>query len=428
MSARRSCPTSRGGTLRDNQIRATDTDNYTVENFATNTIDLFGNNTTFEGTFSGAGPLTISDSVGGGRVIFTGASALGGTVSIDNGATMQWGAGGPAFLVGSGNAVIDNGALVMNFGGGGIAGSVPIFGSGSLTVQSGSLNDSAASTLTGATTIDHGAVLALSGAGSFSASSVTANGTLDVSGASSGGSIQSLNGSGQVALGGATLTLTGASGTFAGVMTDGGLAGGTGGALTVAGGTETLTAANSYTGLTTIDGGATLQLGNGGTSGSVAGNIVDNGLVRFDYSGPVVAANSFSGSGSVEAAAGTVVVTGASALGGTVSIDNGATMQWGAGSGAFLVGSGNAVVDNGALVMNFGGGGIAGSVPISGSGSLTVQSGSLNDSAASTLTRADHDRPRRRPGAERRRLVLRLERDGERDPRRLRRDRRLDCR
>ena len=36
--------------------------------------------------------------------------------------------------------------------------------------------------------------------------------------------------------------------------------------------------------------------------------------------------------------------------------------------------------------------------------------------------RADHDRLRRLPGTERRRLVLRLERDGERDPRRLRRE------
>ena len=62
-------------------------------------------------------------------MVVTGASAIGGTVTIDPGATMQWGAGGPAFLVGGGNAVVDNGALVMNFGGGGIAGAIPISGS-----------------------------------------------------------------------------------------------------------------------------------------------------------------------------------------------------------------------------------------------------------------------------------------------------------
>lgn len=116
-----------------------------------------------------------------GRLRASGASVLGGTVSIDSGATMQWGAGNAAFLVGSGNAVVDNGALVMDFGGGGISGSIPISGSGTLTLQSGALNDSAASTLTGPTTIDSGALMGLSGAGSFSASNVTANGTLDIS-------------------------------------------------------------------------------------------------------------------------------------------------------------------------------------------------------------------------------------------------------
>ena len=49
------------------------------------------------------------------------------------------------------------------------------------------------------------------------------------------------------------------------------------GSLTQAGtGTPTLTGDNTYTGGTTISAG-TLQLGNGGTTGSLAGNIVDNG-------------------------------------------------------------------------------------------------------------------------------------------------------
>ena len=64
------------------------------------------------------------------------------------------GAGGPGCLVGGGNAVVDNGALVMNFGGGGIAGSAPISGAGTVELQSGSLNDSGVSTYTGTTTID----------------------------------------------------------------------------------------------------------------------------------------------------------------------------------------------------------------------------------------------------------------------------------
>jgi len=380
-------PDFKGGKLRDNQNNVTDNSNYTVENLPTNTIDAFGNTTTFAGTFTGAGPLTITDSVGGGNVIFSGASAIGGVVTIHSGATMQWGAGNSAFLVGGGNAVTDNGSLIMNFGGGGIGGAIPISGTGSVEVQSGALTDSGTSIYTGVTTIDAAGFLNLSGAGSIANSSnVIANGTLDISGTGAGASITTLNGAGDVSLGAQTLTLTNASGTFSGVLADGGLFGGTGGGLKIGGGTETLTGNNTYTGATTINTGATLDLGAGGTTGSVAGPIVDNGLVQFNYSGPVTTANAFSGTGSINIVAGTLVVTNTSFVSGAVTIDNGATMQWGAGGPAFLVGAGNSVADNGLLLMNFGGGGIAGSIPISGSGAVEVQSGSLNDSGASTYT------------------------------------------
>ena len=108
--------------------------------------------------------------------------------------------------------------------------------------------------------------------------------------------------------------------------------GGTGGGLTIAGGTETLTGTNTYTGATTVDLGATLQLGNGGSTGSVAGNIVDNGLVQFNYSRPGDGRQPLLGhrqgrGGRRHGGR----VTGTSFVGGTVTIDPGATMQWGDG-------------------------------------------------------------------------------------------------
>jgi outer membrane autotransporter protein len=300
---------------------------------------------------------------------------------------MQWGAGAPAFLVGAGNSVIDNGALTMNFGGGGVGGAIPISGSGTVELVSGSLNDVSASTYTGATTIDAAGVLALTGAGSMSNSSdIIDNGIFDISATAAGTSVTTLEGAGGVSLGAQTLTLTNASGTFSGVLADGGLVGGVGGGLTIAAGTETLTGTNTFTGATTVDLGATLALGNGGATGSVAGDIVDNGLLQFNYSGSVTTPGGISGTGSAEVVAGTAVVTGDSIIGGTVTIDPGATMQWGSGGAAFLLGGGDAIIDNGALTMNFGGGGVAGAIPISGTGTLELVSGSLIDSAASTYT------------------------------------------
>src|SRR5215469_1194169 len=386
-------PNFQGGTLRDDQNGVTDTNAYAVGSFPTNTIDAFGNKTTFSGVFSGTGPLNITDSVGGGAVIVTNASTIGGTVTINSGAMLQWGngTGVPGYLIGGSGGVVNNGTLALNFGGGGLGGTNPISGSGNLLMMSGAFTEGGISTYTGATTINSGAILLLQGTGSIATSSgVANNGTCDISMTTSGASIMSLSGSGTVSLGAQTLTLSHASGIFSGVLADGGFTPGTGGALTIAAGTETLTGTNTYTGATTIDPGATLQLGHGGTTGTVAGNITDNGLLQFNYSGPTTTTGAISGSGSVEVVAGTTVVTNASNLGGTVTIDGGATLQWGNGNGTpgYLVGGSGGVVDNGTLAMNFGGGGLGGSNPISGSGNLLMMGGAFTEGGISTYTGA----------------------------------------
>ena len=60
----------------------------------------------------------------------------------------------------------------------------------------------------------------------------------------------------------------------------------------------TLSNDSTYTGGTTISGG-TLQLGSGGISGSVAGNILDNAAVVFNRSDDIAYGNVISGTGSM---------------------------------------------------------------------------------------------------------------------------------
>src|SRR5215469_7806363 len=316
-------PNFQGGTLRDDQNGVTDTNAYAVGSFPTNTIDAFGNKTTFSGVFSGTGPLNITDSVGGGAVIVTNASTIGGTVTINSGAMLQWGngTGVPGYLVGGSGGVVNNGTLALNFGGGGLGGTNPISGSGNLLMMSGAFTEGGISTYTGATTINSGAILLLQGTGSIATSSgVANNGTFDISLTTSGASITSLSGSGTVSLGAQTLTLSNAGGTFSGVLADGGIGGGTGGSVTISGGTE--------------------------------------------------------------------IVTGVSNIGGTVTIDGGATLQWGNGAIGYLIGGSGGVVNNGTLTLNFGGSGLGGSNPISGSGNLLMMSGAFTEGGISTYTGA----------------------------------------
>ncbi|HXS06265.1 MAG TPA: autotransporter domain-containing protein [Rhizomicrobium sp.] len=142
-------------------------------------------------------------------------------------------------------------------------------------------------------------------------------------------------------------------------------------------GTLIFTGANAYTGPTQVDG--TLQIGNGSTAGSIAGDIqlFNSSKIVFDrsdtyvYGGSISSAGGGSGQQLEQAGTGTLILTGSAIpLGGT-TISAG-TLQIGNGGAAGTL-TGN-VVDNGALVFDNSGTATFSGV-ISGSGSLT-QAGS----------------------------------------------------
>ncbi|BDU21085.1 autotransporter-associated beta strand repeat-containing protein [Dyella sp. GSA-30] len=260
------------------------------------TLVLEGTNTYTGGTAINGGVLQVSRN-----------SSLGfaaGTLSFDGGTLRNTG----AFLIARDITINQGGATFdtqddLNL-------THAIVGAGALTkIGSSTLTLGGANTYAGGTAIDGGTV------------SVSSDANLgDASGALSldGGTL--LNTAAFTSA--RNVTLGNGGGTFntQGDLTLSSAIGGTG-ALTKNGGSALVLAANNtYTGGTTISGGV-LQLGNGGTAGSVIGNIVDNGTLVFDRSDTSAFAGAISGSGSLEQqGSGTTVLSGANTYTGPTAV------------------------------------------------------------------------------------------------------------
>lgn len=239
-----------------------------------------------------------------------------------------------------------------------------ISGAGSLTKTGAStLNISSFNTYSGATTVASG-TLALIGDGRIANSSlvtVDSGAAFDISGLISGTMINNLAGGGNVELGSNTLGIGNASGTFAGTIN------GAGNLVKEGDGTFTLTGNNGYTGLTIVSAG-TLQIGNGGTTGAMAGSIRNNSQLVFNRSNAQTYGGVISGSGSL-------TKTGAGNL--TLLSDNNYTGGTTISSGTLTLGNGGTtgsvagdISNNGELVLNHSNARTL-SNKVSGSGTLT---------------------------------------------------------
>ena len=194
----------------------------------------------------------------------------------------------------------------------------------------------------------------------------------------------------------------GATATFdtnGNTLTIGGLISGSGALAVVGSGTLVLTNAETFTGGTTI-GAGTLQLGNGGSTGWLSGNIVDNGLLVFDRSDSAASfSGAISGSGSVQqAGSGTLLFGGTNTFTGTTILSAGILKL----GNATALQSSTVVPSGGTLNLNsfsatLGGLGGSGTLPLS-NGTLTVGgNGSSTTLRAVFPAPASFDQDRQRP-------------------------------
>jgi outer membrane autotransporter protein len=143
-------------------------------------------------------------------------------------------------------------------------------------------------------------------------------------------------------------------------------------------GTLVLTGANTYTGGTTINGG-TLQLGDGGTFGSIVGDVTNNGTLAFNRSDVLTFGGAISGIGALNQ-----IGTGTTVLSGTNSYTGPTTVA----AGTLQAGVENAFSQASATVVNTGGtldlGGFAQAIDAVSLAGGTIQNGALAGAVTST--------------------------------------------
>jgi autotransporter-associated beta strand protein len=344
----------------------------------------------------GLGLMTLKDSSAFTGNLFVSQGTIGlaaadfshiPVITIASSTTLAISAPTVAIAALSGSGTVNVGSNTLRIGvGTSFAGS--FVGNGQISVAA-PVHLAGVSSFSGTVGIGAGGTLGLIGAASLAAATQiqfqytgASTGAVDISGTNAGALVNVLSdtvGGGVVNLGSKTLSIAQNS-SFAGVLRDGGSGGGAGGQLNVTGATTTLSGTNTYTGATTVQGGARLALaGTGSIAASSQVNLAGV-LAVFDIAaaaggrtiqgltgqaGSVVAlgansltvgssssttfAGSIAGTGAlIKQGAGTLTLTGANAVAGT-TVNGGLLVVNGSLTGGVTVTAGGAIGGTGSI-------------------------------------------------------------------------------
>ncbi|UYO38562.1 autotransporter domain-containing protein [Rhodopseudomonas palustris] len=339
------------------------------------TIGSRNTSTEFSGTFVDNGARFALGKTGTGTLTLTGDSFYTGGTTISSG-TLQLGNGGISGSI-TGD-ITNNATLAVNRSNGTSLGGV-ISGTGQL-VKLG------------------GGILALLGNNTYTGGTTISAGTLRVGNGATSGSIV-----GDVVNNGVLQFNRFDSIGFNGVIS------GTGSVTKLGNNSMILGGDNTYTGGTTISGGY-LQVGNGGTTGSIVGDVVNNGTLEFARSDAHTFSGAISGTGNLisfggSAGSGVFTMTGTNTYTGGTTVSRGILQIGDGGTSGSILGD---VTNNATLAFNrsdttsfggviSGGGNLikrgTGNLSLAGissyTGATTVEAGTLSVNgsiAASSLT------------------------------------------
>jgi fibronectin-binding autotransporter adhesin len=307
-----------------------------------------------------AGSARLVKDLGGTLVLtgantYTGGTAInGGTLSISSDANLGDAAGGLSF----------NGGTLNTTASFGSSRGIDLVGTGTFDPDAATaLNLDGVISGAGALIKQGNGILTLTADNTYTGGTTIAVGSLQIGNGGTTGSVV-----GDIVNNGELILARSDTYTIAGQIS------GTG-AVRKGGGTAILTADNSYTGGTT-NGSGILQLGNGGTTGNIVGDLVNAGTLVFNRSNQYAFAGTISGIGAVrQEGTGTTILTAGNSYGGTTTVASGTLLVNGNQSAA----TGLTTVDVGGTLGGIGT--IGGDVTVAG----TLAPGDASGSGTFTI-------------------------------------------